>query len=314
VTNAGHDSGADTDPLAAYACEITFDDAYKLLAFLGDQQFRQGRWIFRGQPKSAWPLQPTLERFSASLRDRPHFLEPYILSEFRRRAHHFISDTPNKDDMLDWLALMRHYGAPTRLLDFTKSPYVAAFFASADATAEASAAIWAVDGFAIKRYAADLLNKGSMSAILKRYGEKGFTDPTFSFSDPEVFKDLLGGGVPAHVVIPVEPFRTNERVLLQQGMFLCPLNLHLKFEQALKNVVRRAKEDAAFTTHCLYKISIGPNAHPKVLRELHRMNISYATLLPGLEGLAQSLSTVCKIRATTVPAELPPDYEFGSRF
>jgi hypothetical protein len=40
------------------------------------------------------------------------------------------------------------------------------------------------------------------------------------------------------------------------------------------------------------------------------MNITYATLFPGLDGLAQSLTTVCRIRATTVPATHRPDYEF----
>jgi hypothetical protein len=136
-----------------------------------------------------------------------------------------------------------------------------------------------------------------------------------------VFREVFGGGalgsasaIPARVVIPVEPFRTNERALLQQGVFLCPVSLFATFEHALKKVVRHAKEDPETRAEVLYKISISPDAHPNTLRELHRMNINYATLLPGLEGLARALATVCKIRATTVQPPRPPDYEFGIRF
>jgi hypothetical protein len=310
----------DTDPLplSDYAKLKTFNDASQLMAFLGAEQFRPGRWIFRGQPNADWSLQPSLERFAASLRERPYAVEQYIDAEFRRHAHHYLSDTPGSDDLLDWFALMRHHGAPTRLLDFSKSPYVAAFFATAEAPPDKCAAIWAIDALAIKRHAGALLSKGSMSVILKGQGERCLKDNDFSFSDLSVFRDLFTGekrmAVPARVVIPVEPFRTNERSLSQQGLFLCPVSLFVTFEHALKNVVRHAKEDSATKEDVLYKISISPGAHPNTVRELHRMNINYATLFPGLDGLAQSLATVCKIRATSGPAERPPDYEFGIKF
>ena len=48
-------------------------------------------------------------------------------------AHHYISNTPKDEDALDWLPLMRRYHAPARLLDFSKSPHVAACFATAEA-------------------------------------------------------------------------------------------------------------------------------------------------------------------------------------
>lgn len=55
--------------------------------------------------------------------------EEYLLSQFKNAAHHFAEASTMPANTLEWLALMQHYGAPTRLLDFTRSPYVACFFA-----------------------------------------------------------------------------------------------------------------------------------------------------------------------------------------
>ena len=53
---------------------------------------------------------------------------------FRRKAHIYLPDRTVLSDDLRCLAMMQHHGAPTRLFDFTKSPYVAAFFALEQAT------------------------------------------------------------------------------------------------------------------------------------------------------------------------------------
>jgi FRG domain-containing protein len=88
-------------------------------------------WAFRGQPDERFELEPTLER---SARERGieswSELELFILPEFRARArsHLKVSLLPDEDS-LTWLSLMRHYGVPTRLLDFTYSPFVALYFA-----------------------------------------------------------------------------------------------------------------------------------------------------------------------------------------
>jgi hypothetical protein len=321
------ESALNPPSLSPYVREISFDNASNLMAFLGDKQFRPSRWIFRGQDDAAFSLQPTLERFANSMHDMPEIVEEYIATEFRRNAHHYAPDTPAEDDILSWLALMRHHGALTRLLDFSKSPYIAAFFAIAEAKPDRCAAIWAVDSLAIKQSAGALLSQGSMSVFLKAIGERCLNDHNFSFSDSDVFREVFtlckvyqggafpghGGGCPLPSVIPVEPFRTNERSLLQQGLFLCPVIIHQTFEHCLGNVVRHAKENIASPEEVLYKIVISPDAHPHTLRELHRMNINYASLLPGLDGLARSLETVSKIRARTVPPRQRPDWGFYKR-
>src|SRR4051794_8101362 len=104
------------------------------------------RWAFRGHSSAEWPLVTSLERLSLLGGTPPGFLgntEFWILHEFRRRAHILLPSAPAPECHLEWLALIQHYGGPTRLLDFTHSFYVAAFFAVENAVADA--AIWGVD-------------------------------------------------------------------------------------------------------------------------------------------------------------------------
>src|SRR5262245_8791541 len=85
-------------------------------------------WIFRGHASAKWTLKNTLERRTPPGESRSVF-ERFVVHQFKRRAHHYLAShhLPKKDG--DWIALMQHFGAPTRLLDFTRSPFVAAYFA-----------------------------------------------------------------------------------------------------------------------------------------------------------------------------------------
>src|SRR5580700_11308152 len=89
-------------------------------------------WAFRGQSNSQWPIYSTLSRylldFNAGRFCWPH-QELRILRIFKRKAHHYLKNIPGDKAVLEWLSIMQHYGAPTRLVDFTWSPLVAAFFA-----------------------------------------------------------------------------------------------------------------------------------------------------------------------------------------
>lgn len=89
-------------------------------------------WAFRGQANAGWDLTSTLTRTLIERKIKPELWEEQeerTLRIFKRKAHHFLDRTPAEEEEFEWLALMQHHGAPTRLLDFTWSPYVAAFFA-----------------------------------------------------------------------------------------------------------------------------------------------------------------------------------------
>src|SRR5712692_4271262 len=80
-------------------------------------------WVFRGLSDGSSHLATTLEQVAAEFEvrgDKIADLEVKLIYEFMRRYHLYaVEPPPRKGDTLDWLALMRHHGAPSRLLDFT---------------------------------------------------------------------------------------------------------------------------------------------------------------------------------------------------
>src|SRR5262249_51185970 len=134
---------------------------------------------------------------------------------------------PPLDSLIDWMALIQHYGGTTRLLDFTKSFYIAAFFAIEKATGEC--AVWCIDHHALyvalKRYLklpehtfwphwqTLHLTARFVQEKLKTEKQKGFSFERFVFE--------------------VQPFKLNERLVVQQGVFLCPLSVDIPFIESL---------------------------------------------------------------------------------
>jgi FRG domain len=92
-------------------------------------EFVSRPWIFRGHQDSTYQLEPTIERAAQGTIDWS-VLEKLVAFEFKARARsHMSASLIPTDDPLMWLAEMQHHGIPTRLLDFTFSPFVALHFA-----------------------------------------------------------------------------------------------------------------------------------------------------------------------------------------
>jgi hypothetical protein len=112
--------------------------------------FVRGVFLFRGQRSASWPLKASFDRWfdAFSLPESARvLLANALIDEFEKlgKALYFAS-LPSR---YQTVALAQHYGLPTRLLDWTESPYTAAFFAFAEALEKPapgeSVAIYALD-------------------------------------------------------------------------------------------------------------------------------------------------------------------------
>src|ERR1700687_5621366 len=103
-------------------------------------------WAFRGERDERWPLFSSISRYFQNFNVAAEAW-PAEKDRIRRvlkgKAHQSLDNPPDPDDDFQWLALMQHHGAPTRLIDFTWSPYVAAFFALERTLADG--VVWAMN-------------------------------------------------------------------------------------------------------------------------------------------------------------------------
>lgn len=109
------------------------------------EQMGRRSWVYRGHSRFAddgpnnWKLESRLDRFLQNHRGKAIRSSSWNLRErdqikrFRGAAHIYLSHLSDTSDKLAWLALMQHYGSPTRLLDFTFNPAAALYFALREA-------------------------------------------------------------------------------------------------------------------------------------------------------------------------------------
>jgi FRG domain-containing protein len=239
------------------------------------------RWLFRGQEDAGWGLKPSLERVLERFElpiDELREYESLLLREFKRHFHRYSLYVPPDDDDAEWLTMMQHHGAPTRLLDWTYSFHVALFFAVESAKAKSTCAIWAVDNDFLVEIEKDEVRKKFSKEERRIYDGGGD-------KDPRILKKFLYGD--ASIILPMNSLRLNERLTIQQGAFLFSQSLTEPFSMTFERL-RKKKPDAfrKLEIVCSKELLVA------ALWALRSVNIGRVSLFPGLDGFSQSFKNL----------------------
>jgi len=228
-------------------------------------------WAFRGQSDAGWVLNNSIER-TEFIHHHRH-IEAEFLAEFQRGARNYLSKDETPEHLIEWLALMQHHGAPTRLLDLTKSPFIAAYFAYelCEARQDLAVAVWGLNVQYLKERAIELLSQDFEEAL--QQNQNLINETLFEKIFYENNRSL---------VFPVEPFRMNRRYSLQQSIFVSTGTSKEPFMQQLGFL-------GAALPQAVVKIELPASRRKEALRDLQKMNLHRASLFPDLDGYALSM-------------------------
>jgi hypothetical protein len=237
------------------------DDA---VAAAGEQGERGDRahasLVFRGLARSSYSNVSSLARLGNDFRR----LEPHLIRNFRKYAHR---ERPGPT-LWDMLSLAQHHGLPTRLLDWTFSPFVAAHFATASSP-DIEAVVWAVDFDAAHELLPDELRDS-----LGEEGATVFTTELLAAHAPTLEAlDGLGGREP--FVLFFEPPSLDDRIVNQSAVLSTMSDPEASMDDWL--------EANADLWHAWL---ISPEAKAEIRERLDQGNITERVLTPGLDGLA----------------------------
>jgi hypothetical protein len=245
-------------------------------------------WIFRGHSQTHWHLDSTLERECAAhgvVGEEIANVEQDLLIDFWRYYDlHSVGPAPHDDDTLAWLSLMRHYGAPTRLTDFTRSLFIAAYFALEDADSEKDSVIWAISKTWLTRCTHDLIKEMKDATLLRDWGNRvGDAFDRIFFRTPRRL-----------FVSAASPAKMHERLAIQQSIFLSPGDVTATFLGNLRGM-KASAENVRPILLCGQESKTSKSANgnrtprEEILLKLMRIGIDRSSLFPGLEGFAQSM-------------------------
>ncbi|MDX5421807.1 MAG: FRG domain-containing protein [Hymenobacteraceae bacterium] len=222
-------------------------------------------YVYRGTWNQSYDLSTSIMRIGSKY-DR---LEPHLLRNFRKYAH---SNASPGDSVWNWLAVAQHHGLPTRLLDWTYSPYVALHFATNDLSRyEEDGCVWCFNYVKSSEYLPVPLKKA-----LDEEGSNVFTPEMLEPVAPAL-KSLKSFQEKDYVLF-LEPPSLDARIVHQYALFSMMSDVKAELSQWLQQ-----------HPELYFRVIIPASLKWEVRDKLDQANITERVLFPGLSGLSEWL-------------------------
>ena len=248
-------------------------------------------FIFRGHGDSSWGLSSSIEReFKKYPKSQMiEGAEQSSIDYFKKRAQLYGFGLNKDSELPDIISSMQHHGCPTRLIDFTKSFYIATYFAVCDPNIKShNYSIWALNNPIIqwkaKELASTYFNSDEIDVDIKL---KEFSYKLLAFKPDGV--------------VPIEAETISRRMSAQQGILLAQTNMHRSF---ISNLCSMLKIDSTskplkfeefqqinqniINSIYIIKFNFSSTHLQAIRRELLSLNVTSENVFPDLNGLAKS--------------------------
>jgi hypothetical protein len=231
---------------------------------------RRDTGVYRGAANACWPILTSLDRLGGA--DPPHTkagLEEHLFRNFVRYSRpHFDAPPANEWELL---VQAQHHGLPTRLLDWTYSPLVAAHFATLAHRPGGDAAVWRLDWQQVHRqFGFPPLALLIEDLVTLFPGERPFT-PWSLFQ---------GGRAPDAFACMIEPPSLGTRIAVQSATFTISSDKRQGFDRFLEQHGLGG---------ALTRLVIPEAEVPRLRDQLDLVGVDERRLFPGLDGVAAQL-------------------------
>lgn len=271
--------------------QIQFRNLKQFVDYLYGDMLDFDAYVWRGQQCENWALETTLDRLirqsKLSSANTSGFVAKHLEAfKYAARGRRGPNPSPITDEN-DWWALGQHHGLPTPLLDWSDSPFVAAFFAFSDIGANQTPhrAIFALHRPSVAYTVAfkkEVEDEQSLHEyeLRRRAGTLGLLDLDWTGTKPDL--------------VFVRPLSDeNNRLVSQRGLFTrCRVDHSIEdWVQQYQNLV-----DEHDDGDTLLKFLVPDSERTKCLQLLNRMNINPLSLFPDLSGASRYCKLMSEIK------------------
>jgi len=213
---------------------------------------------FRGEPESKTPLVPKLFRKDWG---RTEF---QIVQEFRYMGPTYGSIHIPRENTNEWLFLMQHTGAPTRLLDWSAGLLPALFFA----LQEVSPILWMMDPNQLNKLAGWELPPNTLPITWANQDSPALRNIEAAFRNGDGAVKYPIGFIPTYI---------HPRMAAQRSRFTVHGSMQISI-------------DTIDGLEHIHRFSISPQAKSEILTDLNLCGVSFSSLFPDYDGLGKEMS------------------------